>query len=98
MRLGEHPSALHECLHLEALGDRVSLGEHPRRLGASRIAELRLVIVFGSDRGDFEGFLSFPWRRAKRYSSGLLMACVSQILCWLCGTLVRVWHVMSISL
>jgi hypothetical protein len=70
----------------------------PRRLGASRIVELRLVIVFGSDRSDFEGFLTFPWRRAKRYSSGLLMACVSLILCWLCGTLVRVWHVMSIRL
>ena len=33
------------------------------------------VIVFDSDRGDCEGFLTFPRRRAKRYSSKLLVAC-----------------------
>jgi hypothetical protein len=32
----------------------------PRWLGAARIVERRLVIVFGSDRGDSEGFLTFP--------------------------------------
>ena len=61
------------------------------------IVERRLVIAFGSDRGDCEGFLTFPRRRAKRYSSKLLVACVILILCWLCGTLLRVWRVMSIS-
>ena len=35
--------------------------------------------------------------RAKRYSSELLVACVILILCWLCGTLLRVWRVMPIS-
>jgi hypothetical protein len=53
-----------------------------RWLGAERIVERRLVIVFGSYRGDCEGFLTFPWWRAKRYSSGLLVACVIFILCW----------------
>jgi hypothetical protein len=57
-----------------------------RWLGAARIVERRLVIVSGSDRGDCEGFLTFPWWRAKRYYSGLLVACVILILCWLCGT------------
>ena len=61
------------------------------------IVEQRLVIVFGSDRGDYEGFLTFPRRSAKRYSSGLLVACVILILCWLCGTLLRVWRVKPIS-
>ena len=68
MRLGENPSALLKCLHLEALGVRVSLqdslvtlgGCPPRWLGAARIVERRLVIVSGSDRGDCEGFLTFP--------------------------------------
>ena len=69
MRLEEHPSALLECLHLEELGDRVSLRDllatlgclpTPRRLGAARIIKQRLVIVSGSDRGDCEGFLTFP--------------------------------------
>jgi hypothetical protein len=83
-----------ERLHLEALGDRVSLH---RRLGTARIVEWRKVIVSGSDRGDCEGFLTFPRRRAKRYSSGLLVACMILILCWLCGTLLRVWCVMPIS-
>jgi hypothetical protein len=69
----------------------------PRRLGAARIIERRLVIVFGSDRGDCEGFLTFPRWRAKRYSNGLLVACVIFILCWLCGTLLRVWHVMPLT-
>ena len=32
------------------------------------------MIVFGSDRGDCEEFLTFPQRRVKRYSSGLLLA------------------------
>ena len=49
----------------------------PRRLGAARIVEWRKVFVFGSDRGDCEGFLTFRWRRAKMYSSGLLVACGS---------------------
>ena len=62
-------SALLECLHLEELGVRVSLWDSlvtlgscraPRRLGAARIVERRLVIVSGSDRGDCEGFLTFP--------------------------------------
>jgi hypothetical protein len=35
------------------------------------------VIVSGSDRGDCEGFLTFPQPRAKSYSSGLLVACGS---------------------
>ena len=35
---------------------------------------------------------------AKRYSSGLLVTCVILILCWLCGTLLRVWRVMLISM
>ena len=106
MRLGENPSALLECLHLEALGVHVLLWDSlvyswwlppPRRLGAARIVEQRVVIVSGSDRGDYEGFFTFPQRRAKRYSSGLLMACVILILRWLCGTLLRVWRVMPIS-
>jgi hypothetical protein len=62
----------------------------PRWLGAVRIIEQRWVIVSGSDRGDCEGFLTFSRRRAKRYSSVLLVACVILILCWLCGTLSRV--------
>ena len=77
-----------ECLHLEAFGVRVSLwdslvtlgGCPPRWLGAARIIEWRLVIVFGSDHGDCEGFLTFTWQRAKRYSSELLVACVILIL------------------
>ena len=35
-----------------------------------------MVIVSGSDRVDCEGFLTFPGRRAKRYSSKSLVACV----------------------
>jgi hypothetical protein len=69
----------------------------PIWLGAARIIEQRLVIVSGSDHGDCEAFLTFPWWRVKRYSSGLLIACVILILYWLCGTLVRVWRVMPIS-
>ena len=69
----------------------------PRWLGAARIIEQRVVIVSGSDRGDCEGFLTFPQQSARRYSSGLLVACVILILCWLCGTLLRVWHVKPIS-
>jgi hypothetical protein len=61
------------------------------------IVEWKKVIVSGSDRGDCEGFLTFPQWRAKRYSSGLLVACVILILCWLCGTLLSVWRVMPIS-
>ena len=56
----------------------------PRRLGAVRIIERRVVIVSGSDRGDCEGFLTFPRWSAKRYSSGLLVACVILILCLAC--------------
>jgi hypothetical protein len=69
----------------------------PRRLSAARIVERRKVIVSSFDCGDCEGFLTFPWRRAKRYSSGLFMACMILILYWLCGTLLRVWHMMPIS-
>ena len=63
-----NPGALLECLHLEALGVHVSLWDSlvtlgwlppPRQLGAARIVEWRVVIIFGSDRGDCEGFLSF---------------------------------------
>ena len=32
------------------------------------------MVVSGSDRGDCEGFLTFPRRRAKGYSSKLLVA------------------------
>jgi hypothetical protein len=53
----------------------------PRWLGVARIVEWRLVIVSSSDRGDCEGFLTFPRWRAKKYSSGLLVACVILILC-----------------
>ena len=49
----------------------------PRWLGAARIIEWRKVIVSSSDRGDCERFLTFSRRRAKRYSSGLLVACRS---------------------
>jgi hypothetical protein len=55
----------------------------PRQLGATRIVEQRKVLVFGFDRGDYEGFLTFPQRRAKRHSSGL---CVDPRL------VLVVWH------
>ena len=32
----------------------------PRRLGVARFVERRKVIVSGSNRDDFEGFLTFP--------------------------------------
>jgi hypothetical protein len=64
--------------------------------GAARMVKRRKVLVYGSDRGDCEGFLTFPRRRAKRYSSELLVACVILNLCWLCSTLLRVWRVMPI--
>ena len=54
------------------------------------IVERRVVIVSSSDRGDCEGFLTFPQRRAKRYSSKLLVAYVILILYWLCGILLTV--------
>ena len=69
----------------------------PRRLGAAMIIERRAVIVSGSDLGDYEGFLTFPRWRAKRYSSKLLVACEILILCWLYGSLLSVWRVMPIS-
>jgi hypothetical protein len=69
----------------------------PGWLGVARIVERRKVIVSGSDRGDCEGFLTFPRWRAKKYSSGLLVACVILILCWLCSTRLRVRRVMPIS-
>ena len=106
MRLEVNPSALLECLHLEALGVHVSLRDLLVTLGGCRHLdglEQRgsssggLLIVSGSDRGDCEGLLTFPRRRAKRYSSRLLVACVILILCWLRDTLLRVWRVMSIS-
>jgi hypothetical protein len=40
----------------------------PRRLGAARIVERRLVIVSGSDRGDCEGFLSLSRGRSRKAS------------------------------
>ena len=46
----------------------------PRRLGAPRIVERRLVIVSGSDRGDCEGSCAFPGGDPKGNSSGLLMS------------------------
>ena len=71
--MGENPSALLKCLHLEALGVRLSLRDFsyyywwlppPRQLGAATIIEQRLVIVSGFDRGDCEGFLTFlGWRQ-----------------------------------
>ena len=61
----------------------------PRWLGAVRIVERRLVIVFGSDRGDYEGFLTFPRWRGKRYSSKLLVACVILIF------VLFVWHLIE---
>ena len=106
MRLGENPSALLECLHLEALGVRVSLwdslvtlGDCHHLDGLEQRGSLSggVVIVSGSDRGDCEGFLTFLRWRAKRYSSGLRMACVIPILCWLCGTRLRIRRVMPIS-
>jgi hypothetical protein len=48
-----------------------------RWLDVARIIEWRKVIVSGSDHGDCKGFLTFPRRTTKRYSSGLLMACGS---------------------
>ena len=41
--------------------------------------------------------LDLSRRRAKRYSSELLMAYMILILCWLCCTLLRVWRVIQIS-
>ena len=46
----------------------------PRWLGAARIIEQRLVIVSGSDRGDWEGSCAFPSRAPKGNSSGLLVS------------------------
>jgi hypothetical protein len=69
VRLEENPSALLECLHLEALGVSVSLWvllvtlggcPIPRRLGFARIVERRKVLVSSSDHGDCEGFFTFP--------------------------------------
>ena len=104
MRLGENPSALLECFHLEALGIRVLLWDSLITLGGcrhldglERIIERRVVIVSGSNRGDCEGFLTFPRWRAKRYFGKFLVTCVILILCWLCGTLLRVWRVKPIS-
>ena len=83
MRLGENPSVLLECLHLEALGVRVLAAGFacyswwlppPRWLGAARIVERRLVIVFGSDRGYWEGYCAFPDGAPKDNSSGLLIS------------------------
>ena len=62
-----------------------------------RLRDFLLSKGFTMGKVDCEGFLTFPRRRAKRYSSGLLVACVILILCWLCGTLLRVSRVMSIS-
>jgi len=75
----------HAMLHDEPKQNPPAVVISERRLGAVRIVERRKVLVFGSDRGDCEGFLTCPRRRAKRYPSGLLMACVILMLCWLCG-------------
>ena len=40
----------------------------PRRLGAARIVEPRVVFVSGSDHGDCEGFLSLPHGRSRKTS------------------------------
>jgi hypothetical protein len=40
----------------------------PRRLGAARIVERRVVIVSGSDHGDCDGFLSLPRGRSRKAS------------------------------
>jgi hypothetical protein len=34
------------------------------------------MLVSSSDHSDCEGFLTIPWWRAKRYSSGMRVACV----------------------
>ena len=68
----ENPSALLECLHLEALGVRVSLWDSLVTLGGCHHLdglEQRGSSSGGSDRRDCEGFLTFPRQRAKRYSS-----------------------------
>jgi hypothetical protein len=39
-----------------------------RPLGAARIVEQRKVLVSGSDRGDCEGFLCFPYGRSQKAS------------------------------
>ena len=46
----------------------------PRWLGAASIIERRLVIVSGSDRGDYEGSSAFSGREPKDNSSGLLVS------------------------
>jgi hypothetical protein len=69
VRLEENPSALLECLHLEALGVSVSMWvllvalggcPIPRWLGVARIVERWKVLVSGSNHGDCEGFFTFP--------------------------------------
>ena len=53
----------------------------PRRLGAARIVERRVVIISGSDHGDCEGSCAFPSGEPKGNSSGLLMS----LSCLTCG-------------
>jgi hypothetical protein len=84
VRLEENPSALLEWLHLEALGDCVSLRDSLVTLGSYR--HLDGLEQRGLSSGGrclspapivcCEGFLTFPRWRAKRYSSGMRVACV----------------------
>ena len=71
-----NPSALLECLHLEALGVHVSLQDSLVTLGGCRKDQswawssedhrAEVVFVSGSDHGDCEVFFTFPRRRVKR--------------------------------
>ena len=54
----------------------------PRRLGAARIIERRLLIVSGSDHGDCEGSCAFPGGEPEGNSSGLLVS-LSYLTCGL---------------
>jgi hypothetical protein len=84
--IGEHPSALLWVIVSRGTWWLCFIADFacyswwlltPRWLGAARIVERRKVIVSGSNRGDCEEFLTFTRRRAKRYSSGLLIVCGS---------------------
>ena len=93
MRLGVNPSALLECLHLEALGGCRHQDGLEQRGSSSRgwwLSSAPIVVIV---RGSWP-FLRW---RAKRYSSGLLIVYVILILRWSCGTLLRVWRMMPIS-
>jgi hypothetical protein len=72
--------ALEALVFVETLASRAQASSWclspPRRFEAAWIVERRKVLVSGSDRGGCEGFLTFLRRRAKRYSSGMRVACV----------------------